>query len=224
MFKSNDGSTWKVLPASRLSAIEIWKGNRVIDEDHVSKLEQSLKDNIKHINLNPFRIVVVPEDDGIVRYIVDGQHRVKILKQYFMNPEAEDFDVIVIEKECSNEAEIIELFKLINTTRSIQWKEDPVLVANKYVDAFVKHFNVDPKKPVVKSGKTVRPFMSVDKLRDALISKHVVDWKTTPSEFVENAHHVNLSLLPQLLENTTPMAKKAYDLKFSLGLVDFSWM
>ena len=217
MFQSSDGSSWKIIPASRLSAIEIWKGNRVLDESHVARISESLHGEIEKVNLNPFRIAVIHEDEGIGRYIIDGQHRVSILKQYFTNPDAPDFDVVVIEKFCSNESEII------NTTRSIQWKEDPVLVSNRYIDAFLKEFNKDPKKPVVKSGKTNRPFVSVEKLRDALILKHVVDWKTTPAEFVDKCKEVNEIYLATL-DTTKLMNKKASDLKFALGLFDFAWV
>jgi hypothetical protein len=223
MFKSNDDSTWKIIPASRLSAIEIWKGNRVLDNSHVSRIQESLQGSIKNINLNPFRVVLIHEDDQMSRYIIDGQHRVKILKQYFTNPEAEDFDVVVIEKECSNESEIIELFKVINTTRSIQWKEDPILVANKYIDVFLKEFNKDPKKPIVKTGKTNRPFLSVDKLRDDLISKHVVDWKITPAEFIDRCKESNENYLKEL-DISKSMNKKAVDLHFALGLFDLKWL
>jgi hypothetical protein len=223
MFTSNDGSIWKSYLASRLAAIEIWKGNRVLDDSHVSRINESLHGNIKHVNLNPFRIVLVQEETGPMRYIIDGQHRAKVLKQYFMNPEAEDFYVIAIEKECNNESEIIELFKIINTTRSIQWKEDPILVSNKYIDAFLKEFNKDPKKPVAKSGKTNRPYISVDKLRDALISKHVVDWKISPAEFVDACNNWNYKYLTEL-DTTKPMNKRAADLKFALGLHDFNWV
>jgi hypothetical protein len=223
MFNSNDGSVWKVMNASRLSAIEIWKGNRLCDETHVEKLSQSIDGQIKNVNLNPFRVVLIHDETGPVRYIIDGQHRAKLLKKYFTNPESEDFEVVVIEKECSNESEIIQLFKIINTTRSIQWKEDPVLVANKYIDVLLKEFNIDPKKPVIKSGKTVKPFLSVDKLRDVLISKHIVDWKLTPSEFLENSKGWNENYLLKL-EPTKPMFKKALELKFALGVNEFEWV
>lgn len=140
-----------------------------------------------------------------------------------MNPDAEDFEVVVIEKECLNESEIIKLFKIINTNRSIKWKEDPILIANKYIDVLLKEFNNDPKKPVIKSGKTTRPYLSVDKLRDVLISKHVYDWKLTPSEFIEKAKQSNIYMLEKL-EPNKPMIKKAIELKFALGLCEFEWV
>jgi len=226
MFTSSDNSKWKSIPASRLAAIEIWKGNRVLDESHVARISESLSGCVKQVNLNPFRIVVIREEDSTTpsRYIIDGQHRAKILKHYFsQDPDAEDFEVVIIEKECTNESEIIELFKVINTTRSIQWKEDPILVSNKYIDALCKEFNKDPKKPVIKSGKTNRPFLSVDKLREELIAKHVVDWKKTPAEFVEDCKMANEACL-RMIDSSKPMNKKALDSHFALGLTDLKWV
>jgi len=204
--------------------IEIWKGNRILDEGHVSKIRASINDDVKQLNINPFRIVSIQQDTGVTKYIVDGQHRSTILKRYFSNPDAVDFDVVVIEKECLTESDIIEYFKILNTTKSIQWKEDPILIANKYITEFVKEFNTDPKKPVVKSGKTVRPYLSVDKLRDMMLSKHVTEWSITPLEFTEYCRQKNEEYLTRL-NPSIPMEKKALDLRFALGVTDCSiWL
>jgi hypothetical protein len=224
MFRSSDTSIWKIIPASRLAMIEIWKGNRILDEGHVSKIRASINDDVKQLNINPFRIVSIQQDTGVTKYIVDGQHRSTILKRYFSNPDAVDFDVVVIEKECLTESDIIEYFKILNTTKSIQWKEDPVLIANKYITEFVKEFNTDPKKPVIKSGKTVRPYLSVDKLRDTMLSKHVTEWSITPLEFTEYCRQKNEEYLGKLNSNIA-MEKKALDLHFALGVIDCSiWL
>ena len=98
-----------------------------------------------------------------------------------------------------------------------------ILKKDKDVLALLKEFNIDPKKPVIKSGKTIRPYLSVDKLRDILISKHVYDWKLTPFEFLEKAKQSNMYMLEKL-EPTKPMVKKAIELKFALGLCDFEWV
>jgi hypothetical protein len=222
MFTSADGSVWKKISASRLSAIEIWKGNRILDETHAMRICDSVK-SITDLSLNPFRIVVVREDQRLARYIVDGQHRVSILKKYFTDPEAVDFDVVIIEKQCDTEAEIIEYFKIINMTKSIQWKEDPTLAANRYIEAFCKEFNTNPKKPIVKTGKTVKPFLSIDKLRDALVERHVVEWRTTPEEFASRCREINTQYLAEI-DTTVPQNKRAKDLGFGLGLLEFNWI
>ena len=222
MFTSVDGSVWKQIPASRLSAIEIWKGNRILDETHVLRISESII-SMADLSLNPFRVVSVHEDGETMRYIIDGQHRVSILKKYFMNPTVEDFYVVVIEKECKDESEIIDYFKIINTTKSIQWKEDPKLASNRYIESFVKEFNKDPKKLCVRTGKTVRPFLSVDKLRDVLIQRHVVDWKSTPAEFAQRCREINDKYLEDI-DTSVHANKRAKELKFGLGLLEFNWI
>ena len=222
MFTSADGSIWKQMPASRLAAVEIWKGNRILDNGHALRICQSL-DSIVDLTLNPYRIVIVEEEGETCQYIVDGQHRASLLKRHFANPDAEDFNVVVIEKKCIDESEIIEYFKIINTTKAIHWREDPNLAANKYIEPFLKEFNTDPKKPVVRQGKVNRPYLSVDRLREVLVSKHVVDWRTTPLEFVARCREINDQHLAELdVTNTTN--KRAVELKFSLGMLNFSFI
>jgi hypothetical protein len=222
MFTSADGSIWKQIPASRLAAVEIWKGNRILDHNHTLRICQSLV-SITDLTLNPYRIVILEDDGETYRYIIDGQHRVSLLKKHFANPNAEDFNVVVIEKTCQDESEIIEYFKIINTTKAMHWREDPILAANKYIDPFIKEFNKDPKKPVIRPGKVNRPYLSVDRLRDVLVSKHVVDWRTTPLEFVARCREINDQHLEELdLTNTTN--KRAYQIGFSLGMLDFNFI
>lgn len=221
MFQSYEGSVWKTIPASRLATLAIWNGNRTLDMNHVQRIRESIKD-IRQLNLTPFKVVVFNDELGEQHQIVDGQHRATLIKQYFSDPTAEDFNVVIIEKRCGTENEIIQYFKVLNTTKSIQWKEDPVLIANKYIEALCQAFNTS--KPVIKSGKTNRPYLSVEKLREELINRHVVDWKRTPAEFVEKCKEVNEVALKKLSEDVT-MEKKAIQHKFALGLLPFSvWM
>ena len=119
----------KVLKTTDYNKLRLRKDNRPLDFKHVQLLVNSFKEN---------GVIIMPGIINADNEIIDGQHRAKLLKKYFTNPESEDFEVVVIEKECNNESEIIQLFKIINTTRSIQWKEDPVLVANKYIDVLLK--------------------------------------------------------------------------------------
>jgi hypothetical protein len=221
MFESYDGSRWKVIPASRLATLTIWNGNRTLDMNHVQRIRESIKD-IRQLNLNPFKVVVFNDDYGEQYQIVDGQHRATLIKQYFSTSKAEDFEVVIIEKHCMNESEIIQHFKVLNTTKAIQWREDPVLVANRYIDALCQEFNIG--KQVIKPGKTTRPYVSTDKLREELISRHVVDWKISPSEFVERCKHENEVALQKMSQDVN-MEKRAIQHGFALGLLPFSvWM
>ena len=228
LFKSTDGSLYRVVAAKWLSSLPVWKGNRVIDMGHVDRIREGLKGNIPLLNSNPFRLAFIKEDDEVVaKYIIDGQHRHHLLKEYFQHPSALDFNVIVAAKQFVNEDDIIDYFKLINTTKSIPWKEDPILCANTYVSAVMKQFNTDPKFPLIRPGKTTRPFMSADKLRDALVLRHVHDWKKGPVEFAEECVTKNEEKTEglKLKDELTSMETRALRYNFALALDDtFGWI
>jgi hypothetical protein len=221
MFITSDNSHYKIISARLFSQIPVWRGNRVIDEDHVRKIREGLKNNISLLNSSPYRIALMIEEDGTPKqWIIDGQHRALILKEYFEKEGAEEFDVLVAGKRFENEDEIIDHFKTINTTRAIQWKEDPVMKANSYLAALMKEFNENPKFPMIRAGKTTRPFLSADKLRDAILARKVEGWTITPMEFAEHCRNQNNMLTDGLKVKPTPsdMELRAMKYKFSLGL------
>lgn len=222
---TTDGTQWVVTQASYLVRIPIWQGNRVLDPAHALRICESLNGDVQKLSMNPFRVIDIEQEEGPPsRYIIDGQHRVSILQEYFKDITAQDFTVMVAMNQAKNEDEVIELFKRLNTVKSIQWKEDPVMVANKYIKSLMAEFNTNPKKPFIRSGATRKPYMSVDKLREALISKKVDQWKMTPEEFVENAIKQNQIKLSTLVIKN-PADKDALSMKFALGLDDkFTWI
>jgi hypothetical protein len=222
MFKFNDGSKLNTMMASRLAAIPIWKGNRNIDQDHIARIDESLN-SIQELDGTPFRLVNIIEDGVSQTTIVDGQHRATLIKKFLGNPFAEDFPVLVIEKDCRDEAEIIAYFEKVNRMKPMHYREDPVLAANRYITPFLKEFNKDPKKPLVRQGKVNRPYLSVDRLREILIEKHVVDWRTTPLEFVARCREINDQNL-KTLDTSISINNRAVELKFTLGVLDFKFI
>ena len=223
MFSSSDGAVFSTISASRLASIEVWKGNRTLDKTHVERITQDLK-KVRDLNSDVFKILCVLEDDIPKKYLYDGQHRQAIIKQYFAsNFDNDDFDVLISEKICQDESEAIQLFKKSNMTKSIQWKEDPILVANTFVELFTKEFNKDIKNLLVRPGKTKRPFISSDRLREELIKRHVVDWKTTPQEFIERCREINNQQVLEL-DSSIPMQKRDRELHFAFGMLDFTWI
>ena len=127
LFTSADGQILGIASAKLVSTLPVWEGNRNILEDHVKDIQQSLGDNVELLNHTIFRIGLIKTDDNRIKhYIVDGQHRAQVLKEYFeKNPFNNDFDALVGIKEFDNESEIIKYFQDINRVRAIQWKEDP---------------------------------------------------------------------------------------------------
>jgi hypothetical protein len=167
----HDGSHVKLIGARELIAIPVWNGNRTIDHTHVETIKASLHD-IKTLDFG-FRIVTsMVEDAGGNRIkeskIIDGQHRHKVLTDHFQNNFcAEDFQVLVLEKAVTTEAEIITYFRRLNTQLPIAWKSDPVMVANEYIKAVEFKFN--KKEKFIRSGATKRPYLSIDKIREKFL-------------------------------------------------------
>ena len=228
MFTASDGSRYKIISARLFSQIPVWSGNRVIDEDHVRKIEEGVRGNMMSLNLNPYRIAIITEEDGTEKqYIIDGQHRAVILKRYFKKEDVPDFEVLVAKKNFDNEDEIIDYFKTINTTRAIQWKEDPVMKANTQVLAVMKEFNDNPRQPMIRAGKTTRPFLSADKLREAILKRKVETWTRTPMEFAEHCRNENEQRINglRIKADKTDMEHRALKYNFSLGLdMALSWI
>jgi hypothetical protein len=158
--------------ARELAAIPVWNGNRTIDHNHVETIKSSLQD-IRHLDFG-FRIISrMVEDAGGNKIkesmIVDGQHRHKVLNNYFQdNFCAEDFVVLVLEKELSTESEIITYFKQLNTQLPIAWKSDPAMVSNEYIKALEGHFNTKKEK-MIREASTKRPYLSVEKVREKFL-------------------------------------------------------
>ena len=228
----HDGSKVKLISARQLVAIEIWNGNRIIDTEHVKRIKASLTD-IKAIDFG-FRIITrIVEDAGgnsiKESKIIDGQHRHKVLTDYFQdNFCAEDFQVLVLEKEVSSETEIITYFKQLNTQLPISWKSDPVMVANEYIKTLCLAFN-GKKEKLIRDGPTKRPYLSVDKIRDKILEifKYQGTAPESPEvikEFVNNVLEFNKKEVSnselKLLEHVKDreIVEKSVNKKFMLAL------
>ena len=217
------------MPAKDLCKIPIWHGNRILNEEHKNSIAASIG-SIRSLDLKPFHLVTYPCEDEIKTFIVDGQHRVSILKDaFFNNPDTENFDVLVVEKSCASQADVTTYFKLLNTTRAIEWKEDPVMLAAPYVTLFEASFNKDKKEKerLVRSGATKRPYMSVEKLREVIVKNISHVTKQTPELFVECAIAKNNEWLDMAKRESDShiYVQRGVALGFILGRDDkFSWL
>jgi len=172
LHRLHDGSILKVISAKELVAIPIWNGNRIINQAHVDTLKASVKDNIKSLDFG-FRIVTytVEDPNGLLvkeSKIIDGQHRHKVLTDYFQGYFPEDFQVVVLEKEVISESEKITYFKQLNTQLPIAWKSDPAMVTNEYIKALESKFNTK-KESMIRDKSTKRPYLSVEKVREEFL-------------------------------------------------------
>ncbi len=221
-----DGSILRKISARDLVKIPIWKGNRILNQEHKQSILTSLKQGAKSLDLKPFHVVTYPveenETEEVHSYVVDGQHRLSIIKE----ADNQDFDVLVIEKKCESESEVIEYFKLLNHTRAIEWKEDPVLVANRYISALEKAFNVGKEKRL-RQKSTHRPYLYIDNFRDELIKRKIGHTGKSPEQFVNFAKEKNEEGLQRLKtkEKREAMEDKAIQLDFSLAMdTKYKWL
>lgn len=172
----HDGSYLSVISAKELTSIPVWKGNRTIDMNHVANIKATIGPSIHKLDYG-YRIVKCEELDAMgnrieQRYIIDGQHRHRVISDYFQTNLCEpDFNVVVIETKVNNEREIIQCFKDLNNQQPIQWKTDPNMVVNEYINALTTEFNMKSKETLIRGKATTRPYLSVDKLRVALLDR-----------------------------------------------------
>jgi hypothetical protein len=177
----SDGSSLRVMGAKELLAIPVWQGQRILDPAHVAVLKAAVGSNVKQLD-NGYRIVSREEENAFgqkvrVSYLVDGQHRAAVLRDHFATHILEpDFPVVVLEKAVENEWDVISYFNALNNAKPVKWT-DPVLLTNKYIQeleqAFVDASGSGKKKgaALIRPGATCRPYLSVDKLRKALLDR-----------------------------------------------------
>lgn len=221
----SDGSILRKIAARDLVKIPIWKGNRILNQDHKHSIASSLKLGVKSLDLKPFHIVTYPVEENesdVLSFVVDGQHRYSIIKE----SEQQDFDVLVVEKKCESETEVVEYFKLLNHTRAIEWKEDPILVANRYIVALEKAFNTSKEKRI-RLKSTHRPYLYVETLREELIKRKIGHLGKTPEDFVRFAQSKNQEGIASLRSKAPreQMEERALSLEFCLALdPKFRWL
>lgn len=224
----HDGSRLRSIPASELIEIPIWNGNRIIDYSHVQKIKDGIRGNVERLDFG-YRIAKITEMDAgfnpiTMSYVIDGQHRHKVLCDHFKNLCESDFPVVVLEKDMSSEEEIISYFKEVNCQKPIQWKSDPSVLANDYIAKLSAEFNFGSKK-LIRQGSTKRPYLSIDAVRDALLDSKDMLKEGGGTAFVRrvleyNAKQLKGADMAILSARKTEAAKlqKAVDVTFMLAV------
>lgn len=209
LFEYHDGSVLKIMKASHVADLDIWKGNRIIDKLHCDAIRKEIGPNVRCLDLKPFHIVrymkeVEPGRTEHVKEIVDGQHRTCIIKEFFESKGVDwkdyDFDVLVIIKCCKDEQAIIDYFRMLNTTKSIEWQEDPNMVANRYLEALLRRFNRSSKQ-FIRPGKTRAPYVGIDAVREEIVRRRVgIATKQSPVEWADTIWRAHQEGLAELRE------------------------
>jgi hypothetical protein len=190
----HNGASLVRLSARLLLTYPTWKGNRILDREHVNSIKNAMEmagTDCKSLD-SGYHIIICTEVDAdnkpiVQRYLIDGQHRREVVAQ--MLEPVDDFPVVAIEKYVTSEIEAIMYFNCINNTKPIHFKEDPTQIANRYLMALMEAF---PKKlKLFRTGRTTRPFMNCDDLRKELI-KYIDDLAKIPEKlFVTRVKEIN---------------------------------
>jgi len=191
-----DGSRLRIMGAKELIELPVWNGNRIMDIAHVQKIKSEVGNKVQKLDYG-YRIVTYDDEDAggnpiKSSRIIDGQHRHKVLCDYFNETLCEpDFNVVVLEKQVNSESEIITCFKELNNQKPISWKSDAKVLAMEYIKDLQTAFNTKKDQFIKESAR--RPNLSVDKLRDALVAQKDLLTESTDKikAFVERVKEYN---------------------------------
>lgn len=224
-----DGSELKTISAKELAQIEIWHSQRTLDVKHKNTISHQVERDIRTLDGSLYHIVRYPPDEDAeeIRRIIDGQHRAAVLRDYYeTNPTAETFPVLVKERFCETEEDAIAYFKILNTTKAIEWKEDPNLIAQRYLEALYTIFKNDKTK-FFRTAKTKRPFVQIEKVQQALLLRIWRINQMKPDEFAEEVFAWNERKIDDLIniDGRSTLQTQALEKSFALGLDDtFPWL
>jgi len=231
----SDNSKLFKMSALALIRIPIWKGNRIIDLEHVKNIKESVdyKAYFLDSGYKTIQYDELDENNKPVKktYIIDGQHRISVVADYFENiQDAKDFLVTVTEIKVESEADAIDYFNKINNVKPIQFKEDPNLIVNKYLQRLIASYPV--KSKLFRNGATKRPYLSVDKFREALVKKSDNLKKISIEKFIKECKNINTKTIQELeirslneKEKEIKIITKILELEFALAWDDkFKWL
>lgn len=217
----SDGSKLYKMSAKTLLQVPIWKGNRIIDRNHVATIQRSIQGSIALLD-SGYKTIQYTEYDADnqpikTTYIIDGQHRISVVSDYFeAHPDAPDYFVTVTQLKVDSEADVIDYFNKINTVKPIQFEEDKNLILNKYIQALCKTYNGG--MTLIRAGATKRPYLSVDKLREALMKRYSELKHVPVDKFVQMCKETNQQMIAQMrLERQTKSMDKIIQLDFALA-------
>jgi len=224
----NDGSTLCKVSAKEFISIPTWNGNRIMDHSHVESIRIAVDKNIQTLD-NGYKLALFNEIDAAGTpkqqlYIIDGQHRAEVVRQFYKQyPSESDFEIVALIKSFDTEGDAVMYFNALNHTKSITWT-DPSLLANMYISAIELAFN--SKRKIIRKGATHRPYLSADKLRDALLKKPLKGTKAEIHSFIQRVQEYNTKTIAdyeaQLAYDIDmkdeALVKKAIECQFALAM------
>jgi hypothetical protein len=213
----HDGSRLFRMSARALCQIPIWKGTRKIELTHVYTIKSTIQSNIQLLDSGYKMIQYFEEEEILKSYVIDGQHRLSIVREYFqLNADHPDFMVTVTEIRVVSEVEAITYFNRINNVKPIQFEEDPTQIVNRYLSKLCEAF------PLILSGRRKAPNLSSDKVRDHLM-EHVNQMKKiTVEQFVEHCKRIN-GIWIEDLQTRLPEEKKETEINLMKKMMKYDF-
>jgi hypothetical protein len=219
------------MSAKELISIPVWKGNRILDTEHASKIKEAIGNKINRLD-SGYTIITYNEEtsDGrtiISSYLIDGQHRASVIRDFYNSTICEaDFELTVTERTVESETDAIEYFNSINNVKPQFWKTDPNLLINNYIKALEARFNKNKKAMFIRSDSTKRPYLSINSLRESF-NMNLIHLKHSTDDiniFIERVDRYNTETLNRLriellLPNTKDekMKERIVSINFALA-------
>lgn len=170
LFKYPDGSVMVQLTASRMRMYEPWVGQRPLSEEHMAAIERNINGDITVLDRDYKLVKIRNEDSGRIEcYIIDGQHRARLLRKY---PDV-DFPMTAIVYDYTDATmdEVNNLFRNINYVKPFTFDDDGItLDINKLAGMVMMHFNegLGPKEQLIRQVRTRAPYMCIGVITDWL--------------------------------------------------------
>eukprot|EP00980_Cylindrotheca_fusiformis_P023135 scaffold10187_cov195-Cylindrotheca_fusiformis.AAC.3 len=169
-----------VAKADALSAIPVWKKQRHYD---YSRAKAMASDKMKTLHLGLPGIIGVYENSDGGLSIVDGQHRVGMLKELqSRNPDNFDFDRILVEvypqpDGMDQDAHAAEIFVEVNKALPVKQVDQPGVKASdkKIIDESATILKDRFPEMFSESANCRKPHLNLDNLRESLFISNIID-------------------------------------------------
>lgn len=184
-----------------LMKIPIWPGQRIIDTDHARKLGGDIKE-LRFLDKG-YCVIAIPDEDAVgkaivQRYIVDGQHRMKVLMEareaaFYEAKEFKNFTVTYTEKRVNDQTEANDYFyNIINNAKPLPPPAvDPTRTVNSFVEELEEAFKLCAKA-CIKGHATKRPYLCIEDVREVLKKRDIDSLRNTkPDDFAKRVWEWN---------------------------------
>ncbi|ADO67074.1 hypothetical protein crov041 [Cafeteria roenbergensis virus] len=216
-----------------LDKVNFWFLNRLIDKKHVLKLQNKIVTNLdnttyKSFLIPPIHIGVIIANDMPEFKIIDGQHRIKAIKNIIKNnPNISYPNIETYIYFCYTENQLKDLFDKINCSKNLSIKDLPIKQAAELVLKLDKYYF---DKYQIRIYKKFRPYLNQQSF---LKNCEEIDWEEyTVSDVIDYIKRCNRLYLKwckndnlwhkfvdfKKITNPKICFNKAIKCKFALGI------